>query len=391
MLDGEQGFLPLFLSECACVNGGSFNRLQNNRRNNIENHIIQNTLFDLPKTEQLDYLGFGSGHLLEDLFIIVKLIQAGYININIHLVDPIYQGNINEFDSINQFRCILLALVKQEKIKIDTCFYESIESYQNSNSIKKIKIATAIDFDDHDKAFKELTKIFSVLSSEGKFYLAYSGYDLYFDCNGCFQFFNHHVRKTPEVVRQLHHDIANTVASIKNDHHIINIAMFIPDGQDKLHLYYLIPTLKNVQNKIILTLFSSKRKELFCDENLVKYVKQFLPVGQEIEIKFVRDFAEFKKSCEHNFKYDVITELGYISNVADQHYQDIRWLQAQFPQAIHYYSMKQRAQNSTENLFDNTWRWDTKNGPTFFQRGAGFECIQEDYFLEKIKASKLAP
>lgn len=86
---GELVFKPLGLSECSCSGTGAFHRLNNPRRNNLENGIVRR-LVDIheDKTAPIKLISMGSGGLMSDFITLEKLFLAGFKNIEIHCVDP---------------------------------------------------------------------------------------------------------------------------------------------------------------------------------------------------------------------------------------------------------------------------------------------------------------
>lgn len=75
-------------------------------------------------TVSLNYLSIGSGKLLQDFIIVLKLLKVGYKNIQISLIEP----NLS-FLAQNQFNW--LALIAQElKAKITINYFNSVAQYQ---------------------------------------------------------------------------------------------------------------------------------------------------------------------------------------------------------------------------------------------------------------------
>lgn len=79
------------LSECT---GGvcSLSRCSNNERQIFDSKVIETIKKNYPNKENiLTYVSLGSGSLLSDCVILSKLIDIGYKNINIHLIDFRYE------------------------------------------------------------------------------------------------------------------------------------------------------------------------------------------------------------------------------------------------------------------------------------------------------------
>lgn len=83
-------FEPLGLSECACKGtAGAFDRLHNDRRNNLENAIVKQMTENMPdKNQTIRLLSMGSGGLMSDFLTLEKLVLAGFKRITIDCVDP---------------------------------------------------------------------------------------------------------------------------------------------------------------------------------------------------------------------------------------------------------------------------------------------------------------
>lgn len=83
-----------FFSECN-DNYCALNRLRSTRRDAFEQKAFELIVQNFPnKNEPLELVSFGSSHLMPELIIITKLINAGYNNINIHCIDIAFQEYI---------------------------------------------------------------------------------------------------------------------------------------------------------------------------------------------------------------------------------------------------------------------------------------------------------
>lgn len=122
IINSEYKNLCLF-DECRC--------LKDTIRLKFENDIIDNK--HLNKAENINYLGIGSGQLLPDIIILLRLIKNGKKIKNIHLIDPYYSvaitallrigksiKNINLNNSINEinfYSNLLLEALKPDLSK----------------------------------------------------------------------------------------------------------------------------------------------------------------------------------------------------------------------------------------------------------------------------------
>ncbi|MBN8827729.1 MAG: hypothetical protein J0H68_03370 [Sphingobacteriia bacterium] len=370
---GNNTYLPLkekvYLSECACIHSDNFNRLANERRQNIENQIINDSIIHFSKETPIHYLGFGSGRLLGELFIVARLIKAGYKNLNLNFIDNEYY---EENESLAIFKEILETIVSQEKISINIAFYSDLTSYR-VNSSENPNIITAIDFDDKDKMFDQLMELHDILSSNGLFYLSYSDYDLSFNKQGCLTF-NTKDHSTPLFLKNISDQIENIVGNVQNENNEpIRIAA-LTNEFEVLHRYYLFTSLFNPSKKIELTLLKPKEKDYFgsntkknnkayTEENLAKFIKLLRSNGGELSVIFIEDFDDFRKqNIQSITNYNIILHLGSKSNFAEEQIEQIKWLTYTFPNATHYY-MVLIYNSKTRNInFQHIWKWDQVSG-----------------------------
>jgi|GEM_PF-6399041 hypothetical protein len=86
---GKLIFKPLQLSECGCPGTQAFHRLNNPRRNNLENGIVRRLVaIQVDKSAPIKLLSMGSGELMSDFITLEKLLLAGFKSIAIDCVDP---------------------------------------------------------------------------------------------------------------------------------------------------------------------------------------------------------------------------------------------------------------------------------------------------------------
>lgn len=169
--DGDKifNFYPLEFSECAC-NRGTFNRVLNSRRADIEKAILSDIKADCPITSSISLLSLGSGGLFQDFIIIGKLIQEGYKAISLTLVDP--EIDDKKVESLKNF------LGNFNDVKIDIYSYKNVHQIPQEERFNAIY---AIDYDQFENTnIKDSIDIIAnlkQLDSNGNLYLCYAEND----------------------------------------------------------------------------------------------------------------------------------------------------------------------------------------------------------------------
>lgn len=160
-------FLYPFLNECAC--GAFFDRIKYSRRNDIENAIIAETRkrFSILIKQELNYLSFGSGYLLQDFILLFKLLMTGY-SLNIKLIE--LNSQTQDFqNALTQLH--LLAYVAAEKnLSFETHAFRTIQDCAAQFPDDTIDVAHAIDMP--DLPLRDLSIVYSLLGSNGFLYIA---------------------------------------------------------------------------------------------------------------------------------------------------------------------------------------------------------------------------
>lgn len=170
---------PFF--ECSCPEGDCFNRFMNTRRQKIENRIVADlTTRDVPKDKPLTYLSLGAGGYLQDLFILTKLILAGYRTIQVFLVDPTFYETL-----FPQFEDVLSSLSEAPGISITVEHHLSVSVFHEQHPEVNIDLLLAIDFGDFMEALDALVLSHQQLSDNGRFFLSMGEADYIFDRKTC--------------------------------------------------------------------------------------------------------------------------------------------------------------------------------------------------------------
>lgn len=95
----------LRLHECACGNTGAFDRINQPRRVNLERSFFDSITHTQPnKSERIAILSLGAAGMLGEFLLVEKLILAGYKDIFLVCVDPIFKDDaIKQFNAVRQF------------------------------------------------------------------------------------------------------------------------------------------------------------------------------------------------------------------------------------------------------------------------------------------------
>ncbi len=167
-----------FLEECACEND-YFNCFINNRRSDLENRLTQQALERFPdKSKQIRYVSLGSGNLLQDLFQIYSLLQKGYKNIDIILIDPCNKDNK---DALRLFSSCIQAKARELDVQLNIHPYNSYQDYNKANQQEKIDILVAVDFEVLDVHIDDVVNAHAQLSDQGFFHLSFFAQDFEMD------------------------------------------------------------------------------------------------------------------------------------------------------------------------------------------------------------------
>jgi hypothetical protein len=229
------------LYECSCAIVGKFNRFNNSRRADLEARMLQD-FENFPKTKKLRYLSLGAGGALQDFINTGKLMKAGFRDLDIVLVDPFYDSGHRR--NIEDQMSFLMAAAKELKIALNMTYISSVDKAEGD-----FHIIQAIDFDDFSEAFADLMRSHTFLDKEGKFYLAYSDYDLIFDQKKCIsvQFHN----ETPAAKKVFDEIEGHLSEAVKKEH--LELAFLCDEGRLTQWLKFL-PILSKEARDISITL-----------------------------------------------------------------------------------------------------------------------------------------
>lgn len=177
----EKTFLLPFLSECACIGNGIFNRFKNDMREKIESSVLdflKNRVTEA-NCKEINYLSLGAGELLQDFIIINKMLlilsesDRKITQVKVTLIDPIYKDMTeNLLNAGDQFE-YLVELANELGILLSLKIYSSINEYQ-ANDSKQQDVIMATDFDNfHTTAFKSAINAHKMLHTNGRMFLSF--------------------------------------------------------------------------------------------------------------------------------------------------------------------------------------------------------------------------
>lgn len=179
--DTEKTFLFPFLSECACIGNGIFNRFKNDIREKIESSVMDflKNRIAVSDRKEIRYMSLGSGELLPDFIIINQLLllladsDRKEIKVEITLIDPIYENSTdNIFNVIDQFE-YLVELAEELGILFSLYIHPSIDEYLTLDP-KNQDVIMATDFEQfHTSAFKSAIKAHKILDQQGQMFLSF--------------------------------------------------------------------------------------------------------------------------------------------------------------------------------------------------------------------------
>ncbi|MBA2651025.1 MAG: hypothetical protein H0U73_01950 [Tatlockia sp.] len=356
----KQTLLLPYLEECACTDGNAFNRYKNDRREQIENSIIQfaQNRFNKTSPTTINYLSLGSGYLLQDFFIIVKLMLEGY-SVVVSLVDPIYSKSVRANQALKQFEFLMLAATEMN-LSVTIRSFPNIEEFNRSVNTPQ-DLVTAIDFDDIYGAFNDLMLAQESLHSKGRMFLACKDENYIFSKDKCIQ--------SPALDNNAN-ILDNLPLTQKN---ALNIAILSPTNFNVMPIIssLLIPYLSNHNtvktiNLVIpqgLVINESFGSRLNISKNaLTNFMNLFLPI--EINIEYIAGNVDFiTLLSQYHDEQDLVICSNQNMNGSKAILEDISKLHEKFPQANLYCGMQGYQKRGTTNIpsmtFNCQWIWNS--------------------------------
>ncbi|OGT58590.1 MAG: hypothetical protein A3F14_06625 [Gammaproteobacteria bacterium RIFCSPHIGHO2_12_FULL_43_28] len=173
--------LPPALTECRCHH---FDRLQNPRRKQYEDEIIQFALkhrFD-KESKIFNYLSMGSGGLLQDYVLLYRLItEARIMQFNIVLIEPYCYS-----EQLDQLYEMLTAVSTEVNIAIYHFSY--LDDYIKNSDDTLFDIISASDFDSFDSDIGDIMNAKKLLNQRGLLFASAKNYNYIFDRNKCIKY-----------------------------------------------------------------------------------------------------------------------------------------------------------------------------------------------------------
>lgn len=383
---GDNVHLLPDLNECACVRTGYFNRLKNQRRVDLENQLVRDATTSFPpsKNFRLNYVGFGAGRLLQEFMNVGKLMEAGYQDLNIVLIDPsirkestdITSGKRGPNPSLEQFK-FLLDVAKQKGIRLQIQAFENITEYRRAFPNERAHCISAIDFDEFQEAFDDVTLCHQILHEKGKFYLSYNVHDFCFSAAKCvrnklygkqdplsisiFGNLQKDVRLLSQKLLQNGQRVARYAkmgTAFNFEEWTCLLPQLAKSGCDKIEFTLIHPP--NMSN-------SGGPNPQFTKRNLEYFLKLFLPEKTRIEVRLVESIDAFKRYLKQSqTKFDMITWLDLQTNDDQQTAKEnIRWVRQNAVAGNIYYGLavnKRKTEKEPASLIELFWRWNADLG-----------------------------
>ncbi|MCH9624931.1 MAG: hypothetical protein S4CHLAM123_00930 [Chlamydiales bacterium] len=355
------------LQECSCCNSGNFNRFHNTRRQDLESKMVSDVAEHFPAetTNQIRYLGFGVGGLLQDYINVGKLMRAGYRQIDVVLVDPEFRGDVDQSkqESRNQFRFLEHAAQELE-ISLTISYHSSVNELGGA-----FHIISAIDFDHFMKAaFSDAVQVQNRLVEGGRYYLAFDVHDLIFNHAGLVE--NRMYTELPNAANALFESLRATQYASSQVHVVL--------VEDEVHIMQWVYCLRALTQerdleKIVITLPVPRKRNYFGapteelepamnQESLNNFFKLLMPTI-EVEIRLFQTFEQLQVISQPS---DVILWLSG-QNVQSQIQPQIKWMKRNHPQAVHYYECAAYEDaNPGKCVWRGAWRWSARSSIQFF-------------------------
>lgn len=386
------------LSECACQND-NFNRVVNNRRATIESEIIKfiKSRFPQKRDQVIDYLSVGSGGLLQDFILIIKLMLLGY-SVNISLIGSEYTMHFQEkidkehiitkekylelssdrtksevpvylekSKALKQFE-ILLSAAKEFNIKIVVDVYETIDEFTKLVKTPQ-DVITAIDHDQfYRKDFKHTIKAHQRLHPEGKMFLSFGAEDYTFSNISCVK--NSSEKSVNEYVNKLSMRVSTqlriAVLEVDRLRHTINNTV-IPYIISQSGIKKVILTIPHPQkfDYIGSPKGINKPNLNISKESYQYFISLFLPRDVELQLNYVtghQNFEQLLPQFDSNQDLVICYGRGYTLGIKEL-FRELETLHAKFPQsdfvcAMHAFSTG-RSVNTPFVSFQNEWIWNS--------------------------------
>jgi|GEM_PF-6489139 len=400
--DGSTILLPS-LSECSCINSHHFDRLLNSRRDDIDACIFSfvDNRFPAPANARIHYMGFGGGNLLADFIIVAKLIQMGFREIKVSLIDPSHmsytighwgyrtypaylqaiQGKdykdvtpedirISESLPLEQFR-LLSGYAAENGVDMTINPYPSIAEYLAVEH-ESVDVITALDLDDFRRdAFADIMAAHKTLHEEGRMFLSVNTSDYIFSADSCV------VAEDDDLENTLRAGVV-ALLPVREDKTRLRIASLIPQDMFDLidsvilpyiwkhkHITHVDITLSEPQevNYFGSALGVDRVNENISADALLHYIQLFLPRSIQVSLQFIKGYADIHQllpqvSAEQDF-------VVYIGKVLDSGTRaainEVAEIHAHFPNAdinfgINAYKKGPDFQKLTK-VFSAEWLW----------------------------------
>ncbi len=339
----ETYFMHLY--ECACES--QFDRFCNSRRLDIETQFLKNTQELCPKDQELRYLGIGVGGGLQDFINLGKLVRAGYTSIKAVLVDLEFKVPSEKFKKLQTQMGYLEIFAKEMKAKLEI-------SYRSSTLgiCEKYHVIQQIDVVDLSQAGRSR----ALLEENGRFYLAFKTYDLFFSKLELVhtKFFH----ELCDEITELTQGMEEAVQKLEREH--LKIAFLSP----KVHLIQwiqILPILCNhsIVKKISLTLFQVTVES-------IPELNQFfsLITGKEVETTVERDDPSHYSSST---QFDIVADLFSV-RFEDQLKSILQKFSQGSPRPILFFDTTTK--NCKKILWECVWQWDPASGIRFFGKSS---------------------
>ncbi len=303
--EGTNWMFP-FLNECACPD---FNR---KRRITIEEQII-----DFAKGLQncetpLIYMSLGSGGLLQDFFIVSKLLLQQHLILKVVLID-----SANNIDKLRQFKQLIF-IAAERHIQLSIEQFPTISEYHAQYPNEKAQLITSIDFKNifKDEVFDDVMITQSLLAENGKFFFLFDNFEFYFSPHRLESF------NTNNSAAEVQSKYISALKSFNPKKETISIAtlccdinlyewlLFIPELAKKPACHKLQVTLVQPRTmSYVGTLYQHRENKGFSQQNLQQFLSLITGNDVTIELKMLHNLDEIDTLTE---TYDIMTLFGIV-------------------------------------------------------------------------------
>lgn len=306
------------LSECTCFGH------ERETRNRLEQTLLKESQvrFPVADTARLNYLSLGSGNLLQDFIIILKLLRAGYKNITISLVEPnMRKLNFTLFGRLHD-------LGREVGATLNITHFFSIQHYELTNG-EKLHLISGIDFENvfKETVFDDVMFTQSLLEPNGFFLFSYDEHKLGITKRSIIPL------EVSAGAARFNPLFEQAVGELDPEKKVVTLAIIIPNFLMEQWLHFLPKFSDTSISTLNIVMLEPKKLNYFgavqdtknkgfTVENLERFFSLCLKGKKKVNVVLAKSENEFLQ-LKPDSGYDIVSQLGLTSNDLDGLYNKI--------------------------------------------------------------------